>query len=108
MRDGAHVKLIGYNPSSPGAYSVFDPETLTSTARTFDDGLKIDYASNFAVLDADGVTYNGARVEAGRGRRRGWAGEGSARRLTDGRPTCSWDVCMRGGRRSRAFRPFPD
>ena len=121
VQDGAHVKLIGYNPSSPGSYrqanpianlianlnanlivnmsraciepvgrafinpksrsranapglplpthSEFDPETLMSTAHTFDDSLKIDYASNFAVLDADGVTYNGARVEAGRGKR---------------------------------------
>ena len=61
MRDGEGVKLIGYNPSSPGAYSIFDRETLTSTAHTFKDDLKIDYASNSPVLDSDGVTHNGER-----------------------------------------------
>ena len=54
------MKLIGYSPSSPGTYSIFDPETLTSTAHTFADALKIDYASNFVVLDPDGSTYTGA------------------------------------------------
>ena len=62
MRDGADVRLVGYNPSSPGTYSVFHPETLTSSAHTFDDDLKIDYASNSPVLDSDGVSYNGAYV----------------------------------------------
>lgn len=52
--------LIAYNASSPGAYSVFDPVTLVSSARTFNDGLKIDYSSNSPVLDYDGVSYNSA------------------------------------------------
>ena len=55
------MKLIGYNPSAPGTYSIFDPETLTSTAHAFVDTLKIDFASNFMVLDPDGATYNGER-----------------------------------------------
>ena len=57
MLDGAGVKLIGFNPSSPGVYSEFDRDTLTSTAHSFVDTLKIDYASNSPVLDSDGVTY---------------------------------------------------
>ena len=60
IRDGAGVKLIGYNASAPGAYSVFDPKTLASTAYHFKDNLKIDFASNSPVLDPDGVTFNGA------------------------------------------------
>ena len=60
IRDGAGVKLIGYNPSAPGAYSVFDPNTLESTqAQPFKDSLKIDYASNSPTLDSDGVSYHG-------------------------------------------------
>jgi len=64
IRDGADVKMIAYNPSAPGVYSVFDPDTLTSisSALPFNDALKIDYASNSPVLDADGVSYNGARL----------------------------------------------
>ena len=61
------MRLIGYNPSSPGAYSIFDRETLTSTAHTFMDDLKIDYASNSPVLDSNGSTYNGARSEVDHG-----------------------------------------
>ena len=53
------MKLIAYNPSAPGTYSVFDPEMLTSTSHTFNDKLRIDVASYSPVLDADGVTYNG-------------------------------------------------
>ena len=55
------MKLIGYSPSAPGTYSIFDRETLTSTAHSFVDTLKIDYSSNFVVLDPDGATYNGER-----------------------------------------------
>ena len=55
------MKLIGYSPSAPGTYSIFDRGTLTSTAHAFVDTLKIDYASNFVVLDPDGATYNGER-----------------------------------------------
>ena len=63
IRDGTGVRLIGYNPSSPGAYSEFDPNTLESTkARPFNDSLKIDYASNSPVLDSDGVSYHGERT----------------------------------------------
>ena len=29
VKDGANVKLIGYSPSAPGTYSIFDPEKLT-------------------------------------------------------------------------------
>ena len=60
IRDGAEVKLIGYNHASPGSYSVFDPDTLTSTTHAFADALRIDFASNSPVLDSDGVTFNGA------------------------------------------------
>ena len=60
IKDGAEVKLVGYNPSTPGSYSVFDPDMLTSTAHCFEDSLQIDFASNSPVLDSDGVTYNGA------------------------------------------------
>ena len=65
IRDGADVKLIGYKNASPGSYSVFDPDTLTSTTHAFADALRIDFASNSPVLDADGVTFNGARPGRG-------------------------------------------
>ena len=59
IRDGVDVRLIGYNASSPGSYSLYDPDTLAWSARAFSDSLQIDYASNSPVLDSDGVTYNG-------------------------------------------------
>ena len=52
-------KILTSTFPSPAARSVFDPDTLTSSAYPFDDSLKIDYASNSPVLDSDGITYNG-------------------------------------------------
>ena len=62
--------------------SVFDLETLTSTAHPFADGLKIDVASKTAALDADGVTYSGKRIPRLDGER---AGPGAA---ASGERTC--------------------
>ena len=49
---------MSFNPSSPGVYAVFDPDTLTSIERPFTDDLKLDYASLTPTLDPDGVSFN--------------------------------------------------
>ena len=67
VQDGSGgVTLVGYNAASPKSCSIFDPDTLASSAHIFNDSLQIDYATNSPVLDSDGVTYNGARSRENR------------------------------------------
>ena len=51
--------LVGYNATAPGIFLEFDPTSLECRERSFDDALKIDFASMTASVDTDGATHLG-------------------------------------------------
>ena len=77
------ISLINFNPSCPGEYGVFDPETLSSTEHRFSDALRIDVANLTPMLDVDQVSYNsawpGGPIRSHRGGAAEQTGRGSCR-----------------------------